>query len=142
MDARLAHDQNQSEPALAGFDAVLETLAGRPVPFDGLHWYRGDCLARLDRYPEAVEAFERAIAEAPFDLRAYTSLATLQRASNRRDDAVATVERLVRAVPTPSGYATAVRLSTVLGDRERALQLRAEARRRFAGEPALRLLPR
>ena len=80
--------------------------------------------------------------EAPFDLRAYASLVTLQRAADRHDDAVATVERLVRSVPTPSGYATAVRLSTLLGDRERALQLRAEARARFAGEPALRLLPR
>jgi tetratricopeptide (TPR) repeat protein len=142
MDARLAHDQNQCEPALAGFDAVLETLDGRPVPFDGLHWYRGDCLARLDRHPEALEAFERAIADAPFDLRGYISLATALHATTRDDEAMATVERLVREVPTPAAYATAVRLSTTLGDRVRATQLRTEARQRFAGEPALRLLPR
>ena len=57
---------------------------------------------------------------------------------NRGDDAVATVDQLVRRVPTPAGYAAAVRLSTLVGERERAAQLRAEARQRLAGEPALR----
>ena len=112
------------------------TLDGRPSPFDGLSWYRGDSLARLDRHPEAIEAFERAIAEAPFDLRAYTSLATLQHAMHRDEAAVATVERLVRAVPTPAGYATAVRLFALIGERTRSVELRAEARVRFAGESA------
>jgi tetratricopeptide (TPR) repeat protein len=142
LEGRLLHDQDRCEPALSAFDAAVAALATQPSPLDGLHWLRGDCLARLDRHPEALAAFERAIAEAPFDLRAYTSLATLLDAANRHDDAVAVVERMVRTVPTPAAYATAVRLSTVLGDRDRATRLRAEARERFAGEPALRLLPR
>ncbi len=142
VEGRLLHDQDRCEPALAAFDETLAALGARPSPFDGLHWLRGDCLARLDRHPEALAAFERAIAAAPHDLRAYTSLATLLDAANRHADAVAVVERMVRAVPTPAAYATAVRLSTVLGERDRAAQWRAEARDRFAGEPALRLLPR
>lgn len=142
VEGRLLHDQDRCEPALAAFDETIAGLATGTAPFDGLHWLRGDCLARLDRHPDALAAFERAIAEAPFDLRAYTSLATLLDATNRHADAVAVVERLVRSVPTPAAYATAVRLSTVLGDRDRAAQLRAEARERFAAEPALRLLPR
>jgi len=142
IEGRLLHDQDRCEPALAAFDAAIAALGTRPAPFEGLHWLRGDCLARLDRHPEALAAFERATAETPFDLRAYTSLATLLDAANRHDDAVAVVERMVRTVPTPAAYATAVRLSTVLGDRDRAAQLRTEARERFAGEPALRQLPR
>jgi tetratricopeptide (TPR) repeat protein len=142
LEGRLLHDQDRCEPALAAFDAAVTALATPPSPLPGLHWLRGDCLARLDRHPEALAAFERAIAEAPFDLRAYTSLATLLDAANRHDDAAAVVERMVRTVPTPAAYATAVRLSTVLGNRDRAAQLRAEARERFAGEPAPRQLPR
>jgi tetratricopeptide (TPR) repeat protein len=142
VQGRLLHDQDRCEPAVAAFDEALAALGTRPSPFDGLHWLRGDCLARLDRHADALAAFERAIADAPFNLRAYTSLATLLDAANRHADAVAVVERMVRAVPTPPAYATAVRLSTVLGERDRAAQWRAEARERFAGEPALRLLPR
>ena len=60
---------------------------------------------------------------------------------NRGDDAVATVERLVRAVPTPAGYATAVRLSRCIGERSGP---RSCAPRLASGSPvsrALRLVP-
>jgi tetratricopeptide (TPR) repeat protein len=142
LDARLLHDQERCDEAMTGFDEVVTALDGRPSPFDGLHWRRGDCLARLDRHPEALEAFARAVTESPFDVRGYTSLATLQHAMNRHADAVATVERLVRSVPTPAGYATAVRLWTLIGERARGASLRATARERFSGEPGLRLLGR
>ena len=142
LDARLLHDQERCDEAMTSFDEVVTALDGRPSPFDGLHWRRGDCLARLDRHPEALEAFARAVTESPFDLRGYTSLATLQHAMNRHADAVATVERLVRSVPTPAGYATAVRLWTLIGERARGASLRATARERFSGEPGLRLLAR
>ena len=142
IEGRMLHDRDEGEAALDALDRVASALGDRPSPFDGLHWYRGDTLARLDRHAEAQAAFERAIRDAPFDLRGYVSLATLQRAMNRDDDALVTVDQLVRRVPTPAGYAAAVRLSTLLGQRERAAELRAEARQRLAGEPALRLVPR
>ena len=70
--------------------------------------------------------------DAPFDLRGYISLATLAAgACNRDDDALATVERLVRRVPTPAGYAAAVRLCDAA---RRTRTGRAAARR---GAPAL-----
>lgn len=140
MEGRLLHDQEQHEEALVKFDAAVTGSTRSAMHLALLQWYRGDSLARLDRHVEALEAFEAAIVEEPLEVRAYTSLATLQRATNRREDAAATVERLVRAVPTPEGYATAVRLSTVLGNRGRAAALRAEARVTFKGEPGLRLL--
>ena len=88
--------RTSARPRSPAFDAVVAALDDRPAPFDGLHWLRGDCLVRLDRQPEALEAFERAVTEAPFDLRAYASLATSLHAATRDDDAMATVERLVR----------------------------------------------
>ena len=70
VDGRLLHDQDRCETALPAFDAVVTALEDR-ARLDGLHWLRGDCLARLDRHPEALEAFERAVADAPFDLRVH-----------------------------------------------------------------------
>jgi tetratricopeptide (TPR) repeat protein len=137
IEARLLHDMEQADQALAAFDAVAGKLDGRAVPLDGLDWYRGDALARLDRQPEAVAAFERAIAVSPFDVRGYVSLATLYHAMGRHDDAVETVDRLLVAVPTPAGWTAAARAWTAIGERELAASVRASARERFKNEPGL-----
>ena len=61
---------------------------------------------------------------------------------NRDDDALATVNQLVRRMPIPAGYAAAVRLRRCSASGNGPRQLHAEARQRLAGEPALRLIPR
>lgn len=142
IEARLLYELGQDDKAVAAFDALATALEGRPAPLDGLDWYRGDALVRLDRQPEALEAFERAIVAAPFDLRGYASLTTLHHALDRHDDAVDTIDRLLVAVPTPAGYAAAARLWSLIGERELATSVRASARERFKNEPGLRLLPR
>jgi hypothetical protein len=48
-----------------------------------------------------------------------------------------TVTDMVRAIPTPDGYATAARLLTTFGERKQAEAVRAEARRAFAEAPKL-----
>ncbi|MGE0362298.1 MAG: sulfatase-like hydrolase/transferase [Vicinamibacterales bacterium] len=142
VDARLLHDAGEYAKALAAFDEVAAALDGRTGGFDGLAWYRGDTLVRLERLDDAREVFEGAIAAAPFDVRGYVSLATLHHTQGRHDDAVATVDRLLVAVPTPAGWAAAARLWTAIGERELAASVRASIRERFKGEPALRHLPR
>ncbi|MGD9905102.1 MAG: sulfatase-like hydrolase/transferase [Vicinamibacterales bacterium] len=140
VGAVLQHGAGRYADALAALDALTASTDGSAPP--GLEWYRGDCLARLGRHEEALAAFERQVAVAPFDTRAHAGLVTSHHALGHTAEAAAAVEALVRQVPTPGGYATAVRLSQTIGDRERATQLRDEARQRFAGEPGLRLLPR
>ncbi len=138
VDARLLHDAGEYAKALAAFDEVATALDGRTSGFDGLDWYRGDTLVRLARPDDARDAFERAIAAAPFDVRAYVSLATLHHAQGRHDDAVATVDRLLVAVPTPAGWTAAARLWTAIGEPELAASARASIGERFKDEPGLR----
>jgi tetratricopeptide (TPR) repeat protein len=142
VEARLLHDLGHYAQAAAAFDDVAAALDGRPAPFDGVAWYRGDTLARLNRFDDAREAFDQAIADAPFDLRAYVSLAMLHHQSGRHDDAVATVDRLLVAVPTPAGWAAAAQLWTAIGERELAASVRAAMRERFKDEPGLQRVAR
>ena len=104
----------------------------RPSPFDGLHWLPRRRLARLDRIPRPLDGLRtRDRATRRSTARRTSAWRRSLHAANRDDEAVATVERLVRAVPTPPGYAAAVRLCDGARRPRRAAQLRAEARQRF-----------
>jgi tetratricopeptide (TPR) repeat protein len=107
-----------------------------------LHLYLGNTYARLDDYNEAEAEFHEELREFPQDIATYASLATLYRASNRDQAVERVIDDLVGAAPTPEGYSMAARLWTIVGDRARADGLRADARRRFKGDPSLALLGR
>jgi arylsulfatase A-like enzyme/Flp pilus assembly protein TadD len=124
VEARLLHDRGDMEEATPLFEKAAEATRNRPATITELHWYRGDTFARLERYPEAERAFQREIELSPLNTRAYSSLAMLYRASHRDEKAAETLDALVRAVPTAEGYSIAARLWAVLGDRERADQLK------------------
>jgi predicted Zn-dependent protease len=70
------------------------------------------------------------------------SLAVLLHSLERADDAAQVLDDLVEALPTPEGSSAAARAWTLIGDRERADAIRAEARARFKGDPSLSLLGR
>ena len=70
IEGRLLHDRTRARRRSTRFDAVVEALGDRPSPFDGLSVVsRRLAWPGSTGTPEALEAFERAIAEAPFDLR-------------------------------------------------------------------------
>ena len=69
-------------------------------------------------------------------------LATLSPAPERMAAAEAVIDALLAEVPTPDGYAAAVRALTDLGLRRRADALRSEARTRFRGDQAPVVLAR
>ncbi|MEW6320944.1 MAG: sulfatase-like hydrolase/transferase, partial [Acidobacteriota bacterium] len=128
VEGRVLYAREELEAAVAKFEAVAAAEAGG-VRIRELHWYLGDALARLERYPEAERAFQEELRRSPQNGRAYASLAMLYRASNRPDDAVRTVEALTDALPTPEGDALAIRLWTLLGESDRAQAIRRRARR-------------
>ena len=61
---------------------------------------RGDILARMERYPEAIEAFRKNIEAFPLDLNAYAKLAIVYALQDRANDARAVVDEMLRKSPT------------------------------------------
>ncbi|MBM3820455.1 MAG: hypothetical protein FJW14_15750 [Acidimicrobiia bacterium] len=139
---RILHEEGSYEAALAAFEeaAAAERESGRP--FEDLHWYLGDTLARLERYADAESQFRDELRAFPRSIPTYSSLAMLYRASNRERSVEDVIDELLAATPTAEGYATAARLWTILGDRDRAAAVRADARARFRGDPSLALFER
>jgi tetratricopeptide (TPR) repeat protein len=139
---RLHYAEDRNEEALASFDAVAGVLGQHDRTLEGLQWYLGDTLVRLDREADAEKAFREELRAFPRSIRAYSSLAMLYYRSNRPDAVQETLDALLVAAPTPEGYDAAARLWVNVGDPTRAAALRTDARTRFRDDPALALLQR
>ena len=136
---RLAYEDGEYEDAAAAFTDAAGALRDTRTAMSDLHFYFGESLAHLARYPEAEAAYREELRAFPRNIQAYTSLAMLYRASNRDDAVEDVLNELVAATPTPEGYGVAAQLWTMLGDRRRAEALRSDARARFRGDPSLAL---
>jgi tetratricopeptide (TPR) repeat protein len=142
VDARLLYDQGKYDEALTLFEraaAALEKPGASPIA--DLHFYVGDILIRLERTAEAEAALLEELRAFPQNLRARGALALLYHTGGRSDEASSAVSDLIRAIPTPDGYATAARLLTTFGDRKQAEAVRSEARRVFAESSKLTRRP-
>jgi len=80
------------------------TATGETVPPN--YWFaRGDTLARLNRVPEAEQAFADEMRLYPRNREAYVRLAVLQTLTGRERDAKQTFDQMLRANPEPSSRA-------------------------------------
>jgi choline-sulfatase len=70
-----------------------------------LHFVHGDILARMNRVPEAVAAFEEEIRLFPDERQAYASLAVVHVLSGNRAAADATMKRMIKANPGSEQFA-------------------------------------
>ncbi len=142
VDARLLYDQGKYDEALTLFERAAAALE-KPgaVPIAELHFYIGDILIRQERTAEAEAALLEELRAFPQNLRARGALALLYHTGGRSDEASSAVSDLIRAIPTPDGYATAARLLTTFGDRRQAETVRAEGRRVFAESSKLTRRP-
>ena len=133
IDGRLLYDQGKFADALPLFEqAVAEQQKPGATRLSELHYYTGDTLGRLERYPEAEKAFLAELRDFPQNIRARAGLAMLYQATGRTDEAAGAIGDMTRATPTPESYALAARLWTMFGNRQQADAVRAEARRTFA----------
>ena len=92
--------------ALTLLDEVRQRTAssGETVPPN--YWFaRGDAVARLNRIPEAEQAFAEETRLYPRNREAYVRLAVLQTLSGREPEARETFERMMRANPEASSRA-------------------------------------
>ena len=130
IEGRLLYDQGKYAEALPLFlQAGAELKKSGTLQITELHFYTGDTLGRLERYPEAEAEFIAELKLFPHNTRARGGLAMLYQASGNPDAASKALTDMLRASPTPESYALAARLYTMFGDRERADAVRAEARR-------------
>ena len=139
VDGRLLYDQGKYDEALPFFaqaEAALKKNGGLQIP--DLHYYAGDSLGRLERYPEAEREFLDEIRYFPQNTRARAGLAMLYAATDRGDAAAKVIGDMMRLSPTPESYALAARLWTMFGNPKQADAIRAEARRTFAEPPRAR----
>ena len=142
VTGRLAYAQGEYESALTSFEATARALSENDRVLEGVQWYLGDTLARLNREADAEKAFREELHAFPRQIRAYSSLAMLYHAASRPDEVKETLDTLVVAVPTPEGYDAAARLWVTVGDPTFAAALRTDARTRFRGDPSLVLFQR
>jgi len=130
IEGRLLYDQGKYAEALPLFlQAGAELKKSGTLQITELHFYTGDTLGRLERYPEAEAEFIAELKLFPHNTRARGGLAMLYQASGNPDAASKALTDMLRATPTPESYALAARLYTMFGDRQRADAVRAEARR-------------
>jgi arylsulfatase A-like enzyme/lipopolysaccharide biosynthesis regulator YciM len=106
----------------------------------GLHFTKGDILARLGEAGEAARAFRQEIEQHPGDTRAYARLALLYALEGRTKEAVAILQRMVEENQKPSAYAAAAETLRVLGDPRSADALLGHALRRFPDNAKLKQL--
>ena len=80
------------------------SASGETVPPN--FWFaRGDAVARMNRIPEAEQAFAEEIRLYPKNREAYVRMAVLQTLSGREGEARQTFDRMLRANPEPSSRA-------------------------------------
>ncbi len=89
--------------ALQLLDEVERQTSGTGETVPPNYWFaRGDAVARLNRLPEAEQAFEEELRIYPKNREAYVRLAVLQLLAGRDAEAQRTFDRMIRANPEPS----------------------------------------
>ena len=96
----------------------------------GIHFLRGNILARMSRLPEAEAEFAEEVKNFPWYVDAWQALAMAHASQNRVPEAKKTIDEMVRTNGSPQAYAVAVRTLTILGDTAGASAYRSEGARK------------
>lgn len=126
--------------ALARLDAAQATARAQNTAVSGLHFLRGDVLARLGRFEEAERTLRQEIGFFPEDPQAYRSLILLHVTQGRPEAATSVIYELEKASPTPPSYAAISETLRILGDTRGARFWASRGLRRYPGDPTLRRL--
>ena len=126
--AQTVAQQGRAAEALSIVDEVARDAAARKLgSIESLEFVRGDALARMERYDEAIAAFQRSIATFPQERQAYGSLYVVYLLTGREADAEKTLELFVRVNPNRRAYAYAAKTVEAVGDTRGAAEWRRRA---------------
>lgn len=133
------HKQNYTA-SLAHLDAAAKITHQKSASLSGLHFLRGDVLARVGRFEEAEQAFREEIRLFPEDAQAYKNLILLYATEGRVDAATRLIHDFEKASPTPPSYAAISDTLRVVGDERGAKFWARRGLRRFPNDQTLRRL--
>jgi arylsulfatase A-like enzyme/Tfp pilus assembly protein PilF len=131
VDAVILHGEGRYVEALRLCQDTIKKLEGQSITIQDLYYYTGDTLGRLGEGTRAEAAFRIETRLSPANTKAHAALAMLYRADGRPEEAAEAIRQLLLDVPTSEGYAMAIRLWTIFGEKARAAALRGEAVARF-----------
>lgn len=112
--------QGRLEQALGIIEEARRQAALTGSPVESLEYLRGDILARLERFDEAIAAFRAEIAAFPQNRRPYIGLATVHRVRGDLRASRAAIGEMVAAIPGPESRRTAAVTLRRLDDPEGA----------------------
>ena len=138
--ARIQAIQGDLAGALARTDETRVAAGGveEMRSLQGFHALRGDLLARMGRPVDAEREFLTEIRLFPQGLDARIGLAATYASVDRKSDAIRVIDEMVRVLPRPDVYATAIRTLQSIREPAEASRLKAAAEARFRGNPRLR----
>ncbi len=126
--AQVAAQQDRAPEAYALIQQVAAEAQERKLgPVEALEFVRGDALARMQRYDEAIAAFQREISIFPKDRQAYASLYLVYLLTNRPREAHAALEAMASANPNRRALLFAALTAETVGDRVAAQEWRQRA---------------
>lgn len=126
--AQIYAQQDRAKEALTIVNEVTAEGQRRKLgDIESLDYVRGDSLARLGRYPEAIESLQREIAHFPHNRQSYASLYLVYMLTNRPDEADEALEQMVRANPNKRAVLFAAHTAEAIGDQRGAALWRQRA---------------
>ncbi|HEY2324813.1 MAG TPA: sulfatase-like hydrolase/transferase [Thermoanaerobaculia bacterium] len=121
--ARIWSEEGRAADALSLIDSTAQRAQREnSPPVEGLQYVRGDALARMQRFPEAAEAFRAEIGLFPHDLETYSRLAVVTGLLGGVNGSRQVMESMVRANPNKVAREYAAHTLESLGDRAGAAQ--------------------
>ena len=126
--AQILTQQGKLPEALRIAEETKEDTERRRLgPVEGLQFARGDILARMERFDEAISAFQDEIAHFPLNHQAYANLAVIYVVRGDLSAARATIEQMTKANPTRATYLFAAHTLDQFHDTEGAEAWRKRA---------------
>ncbi len=138
--AHVAVARHDYAGALSRLDELRPGGALGELP--GVHYLRGDVLARMNRFDAATPEFDEEIRLFPAQTEAWVGLAFALASQSKIAEAKRTLAEMVNRVGTAEAYARAYRALTFLGDRSAAGEVHRKALALFPDDPALRDSPK
>lgn len=126
--AQVYAQQDRAGEALAIIQDVTAEAQRRQLgKIESLDFVRGDALARMQRFDEAIVAFRSEIANFPAHRQAYSSLYLVHLLNGRPDEAQRVLEEMVRRNPSRRSYLSAANTVEAVGDARGAAMWRQRA---------------